>query len=83
VSERSTPLTVAKSVSHFHMLKSPEHANRVFKMIQDNNEVSVLGLNDDIETGYEEVKEIMNRWFEFRWPRRAVWERDWDPVEDK
>jgi len=64
------------------MLKSPDHANRVFKMIQDNAEVSVLGLNDDIEIDYEEVKGIMNRWFEFRWPKKAVWERDWHPVID-
>jgi 3-O-alpha-D-mannopyranosyl-alpha-D-mannopyranose xylosylphosphotransferase len=65
------------------MLKSPEHAHRVFGMIEDNPSVSVLGLNDDIESGYEEVKEIMNRWFELRWPRKAVWERGWDPVKDK
>jgi len=51
-------------------------------MIQDNAEVSVLGLNDDIEIDYEEVKGIMNRWFEFRWPKKAVWERDWHPVID-
>ncbi|WRT64545.1 3-O-alpha-D-mannopyranosyl-alpha-D-mannopyranose xylosylphosphotransferase [Kwoniella shivajii] len=73
----------AKSVSHFHMLKSAEHAHRVFKMIQDNPQVSILGLNDDIEEDYEEVKDIMQEWFELRWPKKAVWERDWDPVKDK
>ncbi|WWC68199.1 uncharacterized protein I206_102122 [Kwoniella pini CBS 10737] len=73
----------AKSVSHFHMLKSEEHANRVFKMIQENSKVSILGLNDDIEENYEKVKEIMQNWFELRWPKKAVWERDWDPIIDK
>ncbi|OCF33813.1 hypothetical protein I316_04525 [Kwoniella heveanensis BCC8398] len=73
----------AKSVSHFHMLKSAEHAHRVFKMIQDNQHVSILGLNDDIEQDYEDVKSIMGEWFEMRWPRKAVWERDWDPVTDR
>ena len=64
------------------MLKSPEHATRVFHMIQDNPQVSILGLNDDIEEDYDQVKDIMTRWFEFRWPRKAVWERGWDPVND-
>ncbi|WVQ79814.1 3-O-alpha-D-mannopyranosyl-alpha-D-mannopyranose xylosylphosphotransferase [Cryptococcus sp. DSM 104549] len=73
----------AKSVSHFHMLKTAEHAHRVFKMIQDNPRVSILGLNDDIEKDYDEVKGIMHEWFEMRWPRKAVWERDWDPVKDR
>ncbi|WWC86667.1 uncharacterized protein L201_001544 [Kwoniella dendrophila CBS 6074] len=73
----------AKSESHFHMLKSAEHAHRVFKMIQDNPKVSILGLNDDIEKDYDEVKDIMEEWFEMRWPRKAVWERGWDPVKDK
>ncbi|EIW71073.1 hypothetical protein TREMEDRAFT_67553 [Tremella mesenterica DSM 1558] len=72
----------ARSVSHFHMLRSPEHANKVFSMIQDNPSVSILGLNDDIEEGYDVVKEIMGRWFEFRWPKKAVWERTWDSVVD-
>ncbi|ORY21754.1 hypothetical protein BCR39DRAFT_553054 [Naematelia encephala] len=72
----------ARSTSHFHMLKSPEHADQVFGMIQDNPSVSILGLNDDIEEGYEEVVEKMNAWFELRWPRKAVWERGWDPIAD-
>ena len=78
-----SPLSSAKSVSHFHMLKSPEHASRVFKMIQDNPDVSILGLNDDIDEGYDQVKAIMAEWFSFRWPRRAVWERGWDPIVDR
>ncbi|WWD21714.1 hypothetical protein CI109_106201 [Kwoniella shandongensis] len=73
----------AKSTSHFHMLKSAEHAHRVFKMIQDNPAVSILGLNDDIEQDYDEVKDIMEEWFELRWPRKAVWERGWDAVKDR
>ena len=52
-------------------------------MIQDfPQQVSILGLNDDIEEDYDQVKELMNKWFEFRWPRKAVWERDWDPIRD-
>ncbi|WVR04824.1 hypothetical protein IAU60_001836 [Kwoniella sp. DSM 27419] len=73
----------AKSTSHFHMLKSAEHAHRVFKMIQDNPRVSILGLNDDIEEDYDEVKGIMDEWFEQRWPKKAVWERGWNPVKDR
>ena len=65
------------------MLKSPEHATKVFNMIQENPNVSILGLNDDIEEGYEEVKKMMNKWFEFRWPNKAVWERDWDSLKDR
>lgn len=74
---------LARSMSHFHMLKSADHAQRVFKMIQDNPRVSILGMNDDIESDYDEVKRLMNEWFEMRWPRKAVWEREWDPVKDR
>ncbi|OWZ34687.1 hypothetical protein C355_05358 [Cryptococcus neoformans Th84] len=73
----------AKSVSHFHMMKSAEHARRVFRMIQGDPKVSILGMNDDIESDYDEVRGLMNEWFEMRWPRKAVWERDWDPVKDR
>ncbi|ODN79461.1 3-O-alpha-D-mannopyranosyl-alpha-D-mannopyranose xylosylphosphotransferase [Cryptococcus amylolentus CBS 6039] len=73
----------AKSVSHFHMLKNAEHAGRVFKQIQDTPSVSILGMNDDIEADYDETKRLMNEWFEMRWPRKAVWERDWDAVKDR
>lgn len=52
-------------------------------MIQDNPRVSILGMNDDIESDYDEVKRLMNEWFEMRWPRKAVWEREWDPVKDR
>jgi len=65
------------------MLKSPDHAERVFKMIEDNPEVSILGLNDDIEEGYDTVVQIMDKWFSFRWPKKAVWERSWDPNRDR
>lgn len=76
-------IDLAKSVSHFHMMKSAEHARRVFRMIQGDPKVSILGMNDDIESDYDEVRGLMNEWFEMRWPRKAVWERDWDPVKDR
>lgn len=66
------------------MLKSLEHATRVFAMIQDfPKKVSTIGLNDDIEEDYDQVKNLMRQWFDFRWPRKAVWERDWDMVKDR
>lgn len=64
-----------KSVSHFHMLKTAEHAGSVFAMIQADPRVSILGLNDDIVSDYETVKMIMKAWFEHRWPKAAPWER--------
>lgn len=64
------------------MLKSPDHARRVFQSIDKNQNIAALGLNDDIEAEYEEVAGIMNEWFESRWPRKAVWERDWDPIRN-
>ncbi|RSH79984.1 Xanthine phosphoribosyltransferase 1 [Apiotrichum porosum] len=72
-----------KSVSHFHMLKDPNHALKVFNdMLDKNPKVSILGLNDDIERGYEEVRKIMNRWFESRWPEKNVWERGWSEDQE-
>ncbi len=65
------------------MLKSLKHAKSVFTMVENFPQgVSILGLNDDIEEDYDQVKDIMDQWFEFRWPRKAVWERDWDPERD-
>lgn len=40
-------------------------------------------MNDDIEFDYDEVKCLMNEWFEMRWLRKVVWERDWDFVKDR
>ena len=44
-------------------------------MINSNPSVSILGLNDDIESGYDQVVRTMNDWFESRWPEKAPWER--------
>ncbi|KAL1407040.1 Xanthine phosphoribosyltransferase 1 [Vanrija albida] len=66
-----------KSVSHFHMLKDPAHARKVVKMIEDNPKVSIMGMNDDIIKGYDEVRATINDWFNKRWPAPAVWERAW------
>lgn len=65
------------------MMKSAEHAGRVFGMIQSDPRVSILGLNDDIESEYDTVKTIMTGWFQYRWPRKAVWEKGWDPEKDE
>lgn len=65
------------------MLKDPNHALKVFNdMLDKNPKVSILGLNDDIERGYEEVRKIMNRWFESRWPEKNVWERGWSEDQE-
>jgi 3-O-alpha-D-mannopyranosyl-alpha-D-mannopyranose xylosylphosphotransferase len=69
-----TGLTLSgKSVVHFYMLKKPDIAQRIFDQI-DRSQVTVLGINDDIEEGYDEIKDMMGKWFEKRWPEPAVWE---------
>jgi len=57
------------------MLKSPDQTRNVFRAIDSNPRVSILGLNDDIEAGYDEVVDIMGGWFESRWKTKAAWER--------
>lgn len=44
-------------------------------MIDNNPRVSILGLNDDIVKGYDEVVATMQEWFERKWPKKAAWER--------
>lgn len=66
-----------RSISHFHMAKSPDHVKSVFKMVDGNPSVSLLGFNDDIETEYEKTRALMGGWFQKRWPIPAVWEKDW------
>lgn len=65
-----------KSNSHFHMAKSPRHVQNVFHMIDGNKDVALLGFNDDIEEDYEETRALMLKWFQSRWPRKMIWERD-------
>lgn len=65
-----------KSNSHFHMAKSPRHVQNVFHMIDSNKDVALLGFNDDIEEDYEETRALMLKWFQSRWPRKMIWERD-------
>ena len=76
-------LRTGQSISHFHMLLNPDHATQVFKMIDQNPLVSILGLNDDIDRDYEATVAIMNDWLERKWPRKAVWERGWHPIRDR
>ena len=57
------------------MLKTPDGARRQFNIIDADRSVSILGLNDDIEMGYDQVVGIMRDWFEGRWPDKAPWER--------
>jgi 3-O-alpha-D-mannopyranosyl-alpha-D-mannopyranose xylosylphosphotransferase len=57
------------------MLRTADQAIKVFRMINSNPSVSILGLNDDIESGYDQVVRTMNDWFESRWPEKAPWER--------
>jgi 3-O-alpha-D-mannopyranosyl-alpha-D-mannopyranose xylosylphosphotransferase len=63
-----------RSTSHFHMAKSPEHIRRVIKSIDADPNISILGINDDIEADYETTRMLMNQWFEKRWPEKAAWE---------
>lgn len=77
---QTTLLNAGKSNSHFHMLFDPTHAREVFGALDADPTVSILGLNDDIDSDYEGVKGIMNEWFERRWPKKLAWERGWDPA---
>lgn len=57
------------------MLKDPNNARNIFRTLDNNRHVSILGLNDDIVSGYDEIVGIMKTWFESRWPDKAPWER--------
>jgi 3-O-alpha-D-mannopyranosyl-alpha-D-mannopyranose xylosylphosphotransferase len=57
------------------MLTTPDHAVRVFNMINNHPRVSILGLNDDIVQGYDQIVAMMGAWFESKWPTKAAWER--------
>jgi 3-O-alpha-D-mannopyranosyl-alpha-D-mannopyranose xylosylphosphotransferase len=64
------------SLVHFHMLRNPDQARKTFDdSLDKNRQVSILGLNDDIDKGYDEVRGLMNKWFNSRWPEPNVWER--------
>lgn len=63
------------SNSHFHQLFNPSHTAQVFESLDADRRVSILGLNDDIDSGYDEVKALMGKWLESRWPRKLPWER--------
>lgn len=56
------------------MLKKPDQARKVFNQL-DRSTVTILGINDDIEDGYPEVRKMMGEWFESRWSEPTVWER--------
>lgn len=66
---------IGSSDAQFHMLKDPEQTRTTLSAVDDRKSVSVLGLNDDIENGEEDVKEILNEWMKRRWPQPAPWER--------
>ncbi len=59
------------------MLVGDRHADGVFKLLDSNRHVSILGMNDDIATNYEMTRDLMLRWFESRWSKPAVWEKGW------
>lgn len=75
---RLTERGIAQSPSHFHMLRTAAHARDVFRQLDNSPDVSILGLNDDIDDDYDQAKEVMLEWFEKRWPNKAVWERGWE-----
>lgn len=66
-----------KSDVHFHMLKNAEGVKKSLKQIDDSNSVAILGLNDDIEKDYSDIRSMVNQWFHKKWPRPAIWERAW------
>lgn len=69
--------TSARSTEHFYMLTDAAQARRAFAQLAHAPDVAILGLNDNIEDGYDEVKDTMEAWMRARWPQPAVWERAW------
>lgn len=70
-------LTPASTEAHFHMLKDPQHTRKTLADLERRKSVSLLGLNDNVESGEVEVKRALNEWFEKRWPQPAPWERSY------
>lgn len=73
--EGSRWLIAGLSNSHFHQLFNPSHTTQVLQNLDADPTVAILGLNDDIDSGYDEVKALMGTWFEKRWPTKLAWER--------
>jgi 3-O-alpha-D-mannopyranosyl-alpha-D-mannopyranose xylosylphosphotransferase len=42
------------------MMRNSKHAEDVFKMINGDSKISILGMNDDIDEDYEETREKMS-----------------------
>jgi 3-O-alpha-D-mannopyranosyl-alpha-D-mannopyranose xylosylphosphotransferase len=56
-------------------VQTPGNAGDIFNAIDRDRGITILGINDDIESGYDEVVEKMAKWFDSRWPDKALWER--------
>ncbi|GMK56901.1 hypothetical protein CspeluHIS016_0307410 [Cutaneotrichosporon spelunceum] len=59
--------------AQFFELKNPAQAEESLREVESN--AAVLGLNDNVDDGPGEVKDVLGRWFENRWPVPAAWER--------
>jgi len=57
------------------MLRNPTQTRDVLRAINSRPGVSILGLNDDIDSGYEEVVNIIGEWFDEKWKEKAAWEK--------
>ncbi|ORX35916.1 hypothetical protein BD324DRAFT_629532 [Kockovaella imperatae] len=67
-----------RSNARFHQLLGPGGAKSTFRTLDRSATLAFVGINDDIVTGYEDVRRQMGEWFEKKWPAKAVWERGWD-----
>lgn len=71
----STLLTTGDVPAQFHMLKDAEQVREALVAVDGDTSAAALGLNDNIDREFEEIKEGLEVWFEGRWPLPAPWER--------
>ena len=56
------------------MLESPAQTREILAQLDKDSETAILGLNDNIVEGYDEVASMLQTWFETRWSKPAKWE---------
>lgn len=75
VSALSATLTAGDVPAEFHMLKDASQTRTSLATIDQARLAAALGLNDNIENDFTEIKQKLVRWFESKWPVPAPWER--------
>ena len=59
---------------YFSIIYNEDTAHQQFDQMDGNPNISLSAINDDIKEKFEEVDEVMRRWFKKRWPIPAAWE---------